>query len=198
MEVNQHTNLTRIDEADVDEKHFLDCLRIEPYLKAGDYVADLGSGAGFPGLVLALVRPDCRFDLIEATGKRCDFLNQIKHDLHLDHVNVLQARAEDLQDAKERYDVVTARAVARLNILLELSLPLLKIGGTLIAMKGSNADSEVQEAMSAMKLLKVHPPKRDVHVGEKIGTHINLIFSKTQACPSNYPRSYATIKKKAL
>ena len=198
IQFNQHTNLTRIDEADMEEKHFLDCLMIEPYLPQKARVADVGSGAGFPGIVLALVREDCHFDLIEATGKRCQFLKHIKETLNLDHVYIHHARVEDLSHAKESYDVVSSRAVARLNILLELCIPLLKVGGSCIAMKGSQALEELHEAQSALKALHLEAPQLDHIELPNAGAHINLIFKKTQATPKQYPRSYAAIKKKAL
>jgi 16S rRNA (guanine527-N7)-methyltransferase len=198
IKYNQHTNLTRIDEDDMEEKHFMDCLMIEPYLPFKAKVADVGSGAGFPGMVLAIVRPDCHFDLIEATGKRCTFLELIKDKLELNHVTIHHARVEDLDDLKNTYDVVTTRAVARLNVLLELCVPLLKVGGTCIAMKGSSAEDELLEAKSAMKALHLEAPILDVVELPSAGRHINLIFTKQHDSPTQYPRSYATIKKKAL
>jgi 16S rRNA (guanine527-N7)-methyltransferase len=198
IQYNQHTNLTRIDEMDMEVKHFLDCLTIEAHIPPHAKVADVGSGAGFPGMVLALVRPDCHFDLIEATGKRCQFLRLIKERFGLDHVQIHHARVEELIDGKNRYDVVSSRAVARLNVLLELCIPLLKIGGTCIAMKGSTALEELEEAQSALRTLKLEAPQVDVIELAEGGSHINLIFTKTTETPAQYPRSYAAIKKKAL
>lgn len=198
MAVNQHTNLTRIEFEDIEEKHFLDCLAIVDELPNQARVCDVGSGAGFPGLVLAIVRRDCRFTLVEATGKRVQFLQSVAAELGLAHVQVLHARAEDLSDHKERYDVLTARAVARLNLLLELAIPLVKIGGRFIAMKGSNAHQELDEARSTLKALNVQAPRIQVVEGPKIGLHHNLIFTKEQACDAHYPRPYAAMKKKAL
>jgi 16S rRNA (guanine527-N7)-methyltransferase len=198
MAVNQHTNLTRIELDDIEEKHFLDCLAIVDELPSQAAVCDLGSGAGFPGLVLAIVRRDCRFTLVEATGKRVQFLEAMVAELGLEHVRVLHARAEALSDHKERYDVLTARAVARLNLLLELAIPLVKVGGRFIAMKGSNAHQELEEAQTALIALMLKPPRVEVVEGPKIGLHHNLIFTKDQACDAHYPRAYAAMKKKAL
>lgn len=198
MAVNQHTNLTRIESEDIEAKHFLDCLAIVDEVPAQATVCDVGSGAGFPGLVLAIVRRDCRFTLVEATGKRVQFLQDVVAELGLEHVEVLQARAEALSDHKERYDVLTARAVARLNLLLELAIPLVKVGGRFIAMKGSNAHQELDEARSTLKALNLKAPRILVMEGPKIGRHHNLIFTKDQACDAHYPRPYAAMKKKAL
>ena len=102
VEVNKVMNLTAIDQDEaVREKHFMDCLLIEPLIPQGSFVADIGSGAGFPGLCLAIVRDDCQFDLIEPTGKRCQFLKQVIQELKLKNVNVLNRRAEECSDLRE-------------------------------------------------------------------------------------------------
>lgn len=199
IEVNKVMNLTAIDQEDaIREKHFMDCLLIEPLLDKNATVADIGSGAGFPGLCLAIVRDDCQFDLIEPTGKRCQFLNQMVQELNLKNVRVLNRRAEECNDLKESYDVVTSRAVAKLSILMELSVPLLKVKGKMIAMKGLNAQEEVEEAKNAIKILKLSDTINHAQTLPTAGQRMNLEWIKLDRTPSQYPRAYAQIKKKAL
>lgn len=199
IEVNAVMDLTAIKEPnDIREKHFLDSLLIENALKAGEKVADIGSGAGFPGLCLAIVRPDCVFDLIEPTTKRCTFLKRVVTELGLTHVNVINARAEDLNHNKGSYDVVTARAVAQLSILLELGTPLLKVKGRLIAMKGSQAEEELKQAEKALEILKLSLLKIEHAELPSYGPRTNLIFSKDSVTPDKYPRPYRLIKKTPL
>lgn len=199
IEVNTVMNLTAITEAsEIREKHFLDCMMIEAFIPQNSKVADVGSGAGFPGLVLALLRPDCQIDLIEPTTKRCTFLTQIKDELHLKNVTVLNRRAEECGDQKEAYDVVTARAVANLSILIELCVPLLKIGGQFIAMKGSLALDELKNASHALSELSLAKPIIESIDLPHAGQRMNLIFTKTQKSPSRYPRAYRLIKKTPL
>jgi len=199
IEVNKVMNLTAIDQAEaVREKHFMDCLLIEPLLPLNAKVADIGSGAGFPGLCLAIVRDDCQFDLIEPTGKRCQFLNNVVEVLNLKNVKVLNRRAEECLDLKEMYDVCTSRAVARLSMLMELSVPLLKINGKMIAMKGLNAQEEVDDAKNAIKNLKLSDTIYHAHSLPTAGQRLNLEWIKLDKTPSQYPRAYAQIKKKAL
>lgn len=198
IEVNQHMNLTAIDEPDqIREKHFWDCLAIEPLIEKNATLADIGSGAGFPGLCLAIVRPDCQFDLIEPTSKRCVFLKDMVKLLKLKNVKVLNKRAEEL-NVREQYDVCTSRAVAKLSVLLELSVPLLKVGGKMIAMKGPSAEDEIIEAKDALKLLNCDKGViYDVNL-PSAGLRKNCVFTKLNTTASKYPRSYAQIKKKAL
>ena len=198
IEVNQHVNLTAIDEPNqIREKHFWDCLAIEALIPKGALVADIGSGAGFPGLCLAIVRTDCHFALIEPTLKRCVFLNDMVKLLNLTNVTVLNERAE-AHKRREHYDVSTSRAVAKLSVLLELSIPLLKVNGKMIAMKGPSADEEVLEAKQALKTLHCDGGEIfDVHL-PSAGLRKNCVFTKLNATAAKYPRSYAQIKKKAL
>ena len=198
IEVNQHMNLTAIDEPDqIREKHFWDCLAIDELIDENSKIADIGSGAGFPGLCLAIVRPDCHFDLIEPTLKRCVFLEDMVKLLKLENVKVLNKRAEEM-NLRERYDVCTSRAVAKLSVLLELSVPLLKVGGKMIAMKGPSAEDEIIEARIALNLLNCDKGViHDVNL-PSAGLRKNCVFTKLNTTASKYPRSYAQIKKKAL
>lgn len=199
VENNAKINLTAITkDEEIREKHFLDCLNIQDLIPKNSLVADIGTGAGFPGLVLALVRPDCHFDLIEPTTKRCGFLHLMVDKLELKNVTIINERAEDLKSYKGKYDVIAIRAVASLPILLELSMPLLKVKGKLIAMKGSSALEELREAKTALNTLKVSQTEIVEKDLPTAGKRIHLIFTKTEETPNQYPREYRLIKKKAL
>lgn len=198
-ETNQVMNLTAINDADeVREKHFLDSLLLEAMVKENAVVADIGSGAGFPGLPLAIVRNDVQVVCIEPTAKRCSFMMNVVETLGLKNVKVLNKRAEDCSDLKESFDVVTARAVASLPILLELCVPLVKVGGSFIAMKGSNAQEELDKSLNAIKVLNLSQPEIIESELPSAGKRIHYLFNKDKACPKMYPREYKLIKKKAL
>ena len=143
QEWNKVMDLTAIDEEEqIIEKHFYDSLISAKYFKyENQTLLDIGSGAGFPGLVLAIAFPNLNITLLEPTLKRCNFLNAVINKLGLKNVNVINDRAENFISAKrEAYDLVTSRAVSRLNMLLELSIPFLSVYGYMIALKGKNAE----------------------------------------------------------
>ena len=197
--VNQVMNLTAIVTPDeVYEKHFLDSCLISSTLQTGDKVADVGSGAGFPGVCLAILRDDIEVTLIEPTTKRSQFLSDLVLELGLKNVTVINDRAENLRDLRESYDVVTARAVAPLSILLELCVPLVKVGGLMIAMKGQKAILELEEAQHAIKMLHLSLLNADPVILPTAGLRYNLIFKKDLKTESMYPRAYNHIKKNPL
>lgn len=199
VRVNQAMNLTAITQPEeVYEKHFLDCAMIQSFIPPNASVADVGSGAGFPGLVLAIVRPDLHITLIEPTGKRCAFLESTAHSLGLNTVTVLNARAEELPTYRERFTVVTARAVANLSILMELCVPLLALNGRFIAMKGSRGLEELEAADSAAKKLHLTLISAQPIDLPSAGQRLNLVFEKTHTTDLKYPRPFGQIKKKPL
>ena len=199
IEVNKVMNLTAItDPQEVFEKHFLDSCLIANHLKTGDKVADVGSGAGFPGLCLAIIRDDLHMTLIEPTTKRCVFLNGIIDELGLKNVEVLNKRAEELSQLRESYDVVTARAVAPLSVLLEICVPLVKVGGLMIAMKGQKALEELSDAQVAVKLLTLEVVEAKLVTLPTAGLRVNLVFKKIKETKISYPRAYNQIKKNPL
>ena len=155
-EYNQKFNLTSItDEEEIKYKHFYDSLYGVEYIKENAYVAEIGSGGGFPSIPLKIARPDLKFTLIESTGKKCEFLKIAVRELGLKEVEILNARAEDVakeERYREQYDCCCARAVARLNTLSEYCLPFVKIGGIFLAYKGDAAE-ELREAERAVCLL---------------------------------------------
>lgn len=198
-EWNEKMNLTAIvEKEEVYEKHFFDSvIALDENVHAK--VADVGSGAGFPGLVWKIVKEDLTIDLIEPTGKRCHFLNEVIQQLNLKNITVYNTRAEEhVKDHREEYDVVTARAVANLRVLSELCVPLVKVNGTFLVMKGSHGKDEVSEADQALKKLGV------VLENEKETPLPNgdprqiFTFIKKEHTPNIYPRNYGQIKKKPL
>lgn len=200
QEVNQVLNLTGIDDDEgIYLKHFYDSLLISPLIKTGASVCDIGSGAGFPGIVLAIARPDIKMTCVEPTTKRTNFLTRVTDECQLKNVIVLNERAEDIiGEYRESFDVSTARAVAYLDILSELCLPFVKLGGSFIAMKGSKGLEEYQEAQKAIKILggtlvEAHRFNDDI-----MGERFNLEIYKTSKTPKKYPRTYAKIKKTPL
>ena len=157
VEWNEKINLTAIiEKQEVYLKHFADCVYLSKFLKQGASVCDIGTGAGFPGLVLKIVRPDINLTLVDSLNKRINFLNLVITELKLENVNCLHFRAED-KAFKEQYlnsfDYVVARAVARLNTLTEYCLPYVKVGGDFLAMKSQKAQEEVLECLNAFKTL---------------------------------------------
>lgn len=199
QEWNEKMNLTAItDDSGIWEKHFYDSL--VPFLHTEfETLCDVGSGAGFPGIPLAIAYPKRAFTLVEPLGKRCRFLEEVCTQLHLDNVTIVNERAEDyVRNHRAAFDAVSARAVARLSILLELCIPLLKTDGVFIALKGANAREELANAKPALEALHVRLEKEEVFELGDEGKRINFYFVKTAPTPSKYPRSYSMIKKKTL
>ena len=200
QEINKVLNLTAIDDDEgIDLKHFYDSLLIEKYIKKDSTLCDIGSGAGFPGLVIAIARPDISVTLIEPTLKRCNFLNEVIAMLGLKNVVVLNARAEEaVIDLRESFDVVTARAVAYLDVLSELCIPFVKMGGYFIAMKGAKGLEELEVSKIAIEKLGAVIVEVETLVEDELGERINLLIEKTKKTPLKYPRNYGRIKKTPL
>ncbi len=200
LEWNKVMNLTAITEEDqIWEKHFYDS--VTPFLKEEfETLCDVGSGAGFPGIPVQILWPEKKITLVEPLQKRCRFLNEVKDRLHLDNLTVVNARAEDYAaDHRESFDAASARAVARLALLLELTAPLVRKDGRLIALKGRSALEELEAAQKAirelgLKLDRVEEFVLDTDQAERI----NLYFDKVKKTPARYPRPYAQMKKKPL
>lgn len=199
QETNAEMNLTRIDEEkEAVVKHFYDSLAVARLLKVSGKVADIGSGAGFPGIVLAIAFPEAHFSLVESNGKKCRFLHQTVEALDLGNVSIINARAENLRE-KETFDIAIARAVSDLRVLTELIAPLLKVGGRFVAMKGRNADEELMLAKHALKEMNLSLEQEDTfELPEEMGERKNLLFVKTKKNSRKYPRDYAEIKRNPL
>lgn len=197
VEWNEKFNLTAItDREGIFIKHFYDSLLLQAPFKNTDTLCDIGSGAGFPGIPLKIAYPQLKVSLMEPTGKRCVFLNEVINQLKLTDIEVLNYRAEEYKEKKFTY--TTARAVSRLNILSELCLPLTEVNGHFIAMKGSQVHDELKEAANAIKKLggSVREVKEIMLPDQQ--ERILIDIEKVIETPAGYPRRYAQIKKKPL
>ena len=204
IEWNERMNLTAITEpGEIAVKHFADSLSLLgcAELKEGAVVADVGSGAGFPGIPLAIVRPDLRVTCLDSLQKRITFLEEVSRRLGL-AVECRHVRAEEagrMPALREHFDAVTARAVARMALLAEYCLPLVKPGGRFYAMKGPDGGREAAEAASAIETMGGRIRRTVVFTlpGTDMGRAI-VVVDKKHATPGKYPRAYATMCKHPL
>jgi len=170
-----------------------------PELRGALRIADVGAGAGFPGLVLAVALPEAQIDLVESVGRKCEFMRRAISAAGIADANVLNTRSEDLAAAggREAYDAVTARAVGRLSTLAELASPLLKPNGVLVAWKGKRDEEEEEQLLSAAEALAMSP-EQIIDVGDRAGSehrHLHVI-RKTGSTPPNLPRNPGIAKKR--
>lgn len=201
QEWNEKMNLTAIvDEEEAIEKHFYDSIYSSKEFKYDDQsLLDLGSGAGFPGVPLKIVFPNLFVTLLEPTTKRVTFLNEVIKELGLKGIVTVNARAEDyVKEVREYYDIVTARAVANMQVLMELAIPLLRVGGTFIALKGSKGNEEHEQSKNAQKQLFIELTKTQIWSLTSGDQRINLFYKKLKETLLKYPRQYGQIKKKPL
>lgn len=200
-EWNNLFNLTAIvDDEQIVEKHFLDSLIPLKYVSLIDKkVIDIGTGAGFPGMAIAIALPEVKMTLLEPNNKKFRFLSAVKDKLQLKNVTIISGRAETENELRERYDVAIARAVKQLNILLELSMPLLKVKGFFIAMKSSSANEEIALSKKALNVLKctIQAIHQDILPTEK-DERVSVIIVKNDTTPNRYPRPYHLISAKPL
>lgn len=203
IEWNKKMNLTAITEKnEVYWKHFYDSIILGKYIDLNGElkVCDIGSGAGFPIIPLKIIFPNLKISVVDALNKRIIFLNEVVKKLQLDDVNLYHARAEDfIKNHREEFDIVTARAVARMNILSELCIPFVKVGGKFVALKGADGINELIESENAYKILggqlsetiefalPFDQSKRIIH-----------IITKNKKSPGKYPRIFSKIKKNPL
>lgn len=203
VEYNEHVNLTAITDYDgVYYKHFYDSLTLSLALDVTKPInlVDVGAGAGFPSIPNAIVFNNLNVTIIDALNKRINFLNELIAKLKLNNAKALHARAEEYAAFhREEADVVTARAVARLNILAELCIPLVKVGGLFVAMKSVESEQEFLEAEGAIKTLGAeHLKTISVELPNQMGHREILVFKKVNKTPSKYPRQFSQIKNKPL
>lgn len=203
VEYNEHVNLTAITDYDgVYYKHFYDSLTLSLALEVTKPInlVDVGAGAGFPSIPNAIVFNNLNVTIIDALNKRINFLNELIAKLKLNNAKALHARAEEYAAFhREEADVVTARAVARLNILAELCIPLVKVGGLFVAMKSVESEQEFLEAKGAIKTLGAeHLKTISVELPNQMGHREILVFKKVNKTPSKYPRQFSQIKNKPL
>ncbi len=203
VETNKSLNLTAITEPDeIVSKHFADCLSLlnETDFKKNAKVADVGTGAGFPGVVLLIARPDLNITLMDSTKKRLTFVESVVNELGL-NADIVHIRAEEAGQNKqfrEKFDIVTARAVANMNVLSEYCIPLLKTGGIFAAMKGAKASEEAECAVDAIRLLGGKIISAKEFEVDNCGERTVICIKKISQTPPKYPRVSAQIAKKPL
>ncbi len=206
VEYNQKYNLTAITQInDVCAKHFVDSVFGANLLAPNSTVLDIGCGAGFPSIPLAIMRPDLSFCLIDSVGKKTDFINVVKNKLNLNNIQACHTRAQEFCNKNNRgsFDFVVSRALAPLNVLLELCIPFLKQNGTMLAYKGVNFQEEIANAKNAIS--KLYVDINDIKSFKLIQDNNNealnrfiLIIKKTKPTPTIYPRLKNLIKTNPL
>lgn len=199
IETNKNLNLTRITEKqEVYLKHFYDSLTISQVIDLNQNlnIIDIGTGAGFPGIVLKIVYPHLKITLLDSLEKRINFLNQVIKTLNLKDIKTVTSRIEDYKE--ENFDIVTSRAVAKTNILLELACQLPKKNGYFILLK-SNIDEELKEAQNAIKTLNLEIETiKETKLPKENSKRTILKIKKLQQISNKYPRNFAKIKKNPL
>ena len=201
LEWNEKINLTAITEPkEVILKHFIDSITIQKYIQKENSVVDVGTGAGFPGIPLNIVNNEAKYTLVDSLNKRIKFLNEIIDKLSLKNIETIHSRAEDFaKENRETYDVATSRAVAALNVLLEYLLPLVKVGGLCICMKGSNVQEEIEASSNALKILggQIEKVEQITLPDSDIIRNI-VIVRKVTKTSSKYPRKAGLPSKEPL
>ena len=202
-EWNERMNLTAItDEEGILVKHFFDSCSISDFVGNNSKIIDVGTGAGFPGLPLKIVNDSLNLTLVDSLNKRINFLNEVKNRLGLKDVETVHGRAEDVgidNKYREKYDFAVSRAVAELRILVEYLLPLVKVGGKVIAMKGPNVDEEVENSKKAIKLLGGEIEKiESFKLGDTDNERTVIIIKKIKNTELKYPRKAGIPKKSPL
>ncbi len=196
---NRKLNLTRItDPNEVAEKHFADSVLGASLIPEGARVVDVGTGAGFPGIPLKIVRPDIELVMVDSLGKRVKFLTELTLELGIDAA-AIHARAEDAartSGLRGSFDIALSRAVAPMNVLTELTVPFVKVGGASLMYKGSNAREELKESANAMKTLQCRADAVDYDVPWGARTIVRAV--KTAPTPAKYPRKAGTAERSPL
>ncbi len=205
QEKNEEMNVTAITDDDgVARKHFCDCVFLCRLLPEEGKLADVGCGGGFPCLPIAITRPDLSITAIDSTAKKVNYVSDCARQLGLSNLRAVSMRAEEgaqTPEYREKYDVVTARAVAPLAVLCELCIPYLRVGGRFFAMKGRGASEELCEAERAISVLggrvaEVH--EFSLYTDGEVQTRYIIEIEKTAPTPVAYPRQFSRIKKKPL
>ena len=197
VEYNEKINLTAITEySEIVEKHFYDSLLLSKYRKMEGTLVDVGTGAGFPGVVLKIAYPELKVKLIEPLHKRCVFLNELIERLDLKDIEVLNVRAEDYsKNHREAFDFVTARAVTNLNALIELCGAMVKLDGCFIALRGKDGLSEIENAAFAINSMGFEVEDTFNDSLSDGSLRVISFFRKRRKTSNKYPRSYSLIKK---
>ena len=205
QEWNEKINLTAITEDDeVVKKHFIDCIKAfkSDAIKNAKTIIDVGTGAGFPGLPIAIMNPEVKVTLLDSLNKRINFLNLVVRELGLKNVTTIHSRAEDgarKSELREKFDVATSRAVANMAVLSEFCMPYVKVNGYFVALKGPSIEDELKEGQKAIVTLGGNL-KRVIEVTiEETNLKHNIVeIEKISKCPKTYPRKAGTITKKPI
>ncbi|RKI68619.1 16S rRNA (guanine(527)-N(7))-methyltransferase RsmG [bacterium 1xD42-67] len=206
LEKNQVMNLTAIRDLEgVARLHMLDCAALLKFCDfEGKTLIDVGTGAGFPGMVLKILVPSLKLTLLDSLGKRLDWLSEVYEDLDcMDSITAFHGRAEEfsapIKGYRDSFDLVTARAVAELRVLCELCLPFVKVGGRFLAMKSTNSDQELEDAAHAIKLLGGRMAGvEDYRIPGTEVVHRLIIIEKVAPTLKGYPRRWARMQKEPL
>ena len=203
LEWNEKINLTAITaQNEVILKHFVDSITINKYIEDKNIIMDIGTGAGFPGIPLKIINKEKKFTLVDSLNKRINFLNEVSKELNLENIECIHTRAEELavnSNYREKCDIVTSRAVARLATLLEYMLPFVKVGGKCICMKGANIEEELEEAKKAIEVLggeievvdKFYLPDSDMERNI-------VVIKKVKNTTNKYPRKAGMPSKQPI
>ena len=204
QEWNEKINLTAITEdEEIIKKHFIDCIKIfkfEP-LKSCNKIIDVGTGAGFPGLPIKIVDENKNVTLLDSLNKRIKFLQEVINQVNLKNIEAIHGRAEDYskQQYRECFDAAVSRAVANLSVLTELCLPYVKVGGYFVAMKGPNAENEINEANKAITTLGGKLEQViEVKIEDSDLNHNLVIIKKIKNTPKKYPRKAGMVSKNPI
>ncbi|ALD66898.1 16S rRNA (guanine(527)-N(7))-methyltransferase RsmG [Spiroplasma cantharicola] len=201
QEENKIHNLTAIiKDQEILDKHFFDSLLFTKVFNPENLeILDIGTGAGFPGIVIKILYPNTKIYLLESNGKKIDFLKKVILELDLKNIWTLNARAEEYSiENKEKFDVIISRAMAPLNILLEVGVQSLKLNGTFICLKSKNVNTELQDLNSQEKKLGLKLFLKQELYDEVLGERNNLFYSKENQTPLEFPRHYSQIRKRPL
>ena len=201
LEWNEKINLTAITEPkEVILKHFIDSISILKYLENGKNLIDVGTGAGFPGLPLNILNNDLEYVLLDSLNKRINYLNNVIESLDLKNITTIHSRVEDFAKTnREGFDIATSRAVASLNVLLEYLLPIVKVGGICICMKGSNAQEEIEKSKKALEELGGKIEKiEEIVLPDSDNIRNIIIVRKIKETPKKYPRKAGTAVKEPI
>lgn len=203
IEWNNKINLTAITEPnEIIIKHFIDSLTILKYFEDKETVIDVGTGAGFPGIPIKIMKENVKVTLLDSLNKRINFLNEVIEQLELKNIETVHSRIEDFgrnKKNREKFDVVTSRAVANLTTLSEYMVPLTKIGGKCICMKGLNVEEEIEKSKNAIKILGGEIVKIEkLKLPEEKSDRNIIIINKQKNTPAKYPRKAGTPSREPI
>lgn len=205
QEWNEKINLTAIvEDEEIIKKHFIDCIKAfkRDELKKANNLIDVGTGAGFPGLPIAIMKKDLKVTLLDSLNKRINFLNTVINEIGLDNVVTIHSRAEDGARNKllrEKFDIATSRAVANMSVLSEFCLPYVKVGGNFIALKGPSVEQEIEDSKVAIKTLGGKLIDIcEVSIEDTELRHNLVVIKKVKECLKTYPRKAGSINKNPI